>query len=169
MKDCTTVIISSRACNSLVSETIAKVPEKTGGILLGKIIGPAWYIIESIDPGPNPAFTRAFVHYDMEYVNHLTKVLSARYFTNLEILGHWHNQADSIETLSKAEHPTNNAFEYLPQQGFMLGLLNTEPMRLAMYRITFPLKYEKVGFEVGDHLIPDNLFKYKLNWAARAL
>jgi proteasome lid subunit RPN8/RPN11 len=162
MKNCTKIIFTNRACNAIISETIDKIPTETGGILLGQIIDSIWYVVESIDPGPDSIFTITYFEYDTSYVNHLAKVLSKQYKIELEVLGLWHRHPGSLDRFSSTDNSTNSTFARLNSKGAISGLVNIDPtLRLTMYHVSYPLHYEKIPFEIGDHLLPENLFKYK--------
>ena len=70
------VVFSQRAIAAVMAETAEKIQTETGGLFLGKVIGDTWYVVESIDPGPNSIFEVAYFEYDQPYVpvsyTHLT-------------------------------------------------------------------------------------------------
>ena len=162
MDTCDRIIISSRAYNAILSETSDKISTETGGILLGRVIGRIWFIIESIDPGPNSVFEISHFEYDTEYVNYLAKVLSKQYKEGLAVLGLWHRHPGSLDTFSHADDITNSEFVRLSGIGAISALVNIDPvLRLTIYHVTLPLKYNKLSFEVNDSLISENLLEYK--------
>ena len=65
------VVFSERAFISILVETQEKIKTETGGVFLGYRKGDIWYVIESIDPGPNSVFQTAYFEYDQAYINHL--------------------------------------------------------------------------------------------------
>jgi hypothetical protein len=162
MKNCTKVIFSNRACNSLISETLDKVPAGTGGILLGRIVDSIWYVIEVIDTGPRSTFNQPYLEYDTEYVNHRAKILSKQYHNDLEVLGLWRSHQENIDPLRITGKGTNDILANISEKGLLSGLLITNPeMRLTIYHVSSSLRNEKVSFEVADHLVPDKLFEYR--------
>ena len=54
------VVFSQRAIAAVMAETAEKIQTETGGLFLGKVIGDTWYVVESIDPGPNSIFEVAY-------------------------------------------------------------------------------------------------------------
>ena len=62
------VVFSQRAIAAVMAETAEKIQTETGGLFLGKVIGDTWYVVESIDPGPNSIFEVAYFEYDPPYV-----------------------------------------------------------------------------------------------------
>ncbi|HVG16586.1 MAG TPA: Mov34/MPN/PAD-1 family protein, partial [Chitinophagaceae bacterium] len=162
MKNCTEIIFSTRACNAMISETLDKIPTETGGILLGRVIDSVWYVLESIDPGPNSIFTITYFEYDTPYVNHLANMLSKQYKLELEVLGLWHRHPGSLDRFSNTDNGTNAAFARMTSKGAISGLINIDPtLRLTMYHVGYPLHYEQIPFKIGDHLLPGRLFEYK--------
>jgi len=160
--DCSKIIFSNRAYNSIVSETYDKIKTETGGILLGRIIDDIWYVVEVIDPGPNSIFTVTYFEYDTPYVNHLAKAISKQYKIELAVLGLWHRHPSSMDTFSSTDDGTNSEFSRLHHNGAISGLINIDPdLRLTMYHVSMPLKYTKISFEVGDALIPHHLLTLK--------
>jgi len=72
-QQCDTIIFSDKSFLGIVAETYERSQTETGGILLGKIIGNTWYVIESLDPGPNSIFQQS-------------------YLALLSIVGKWYNR-----------------------------------------------------------------------------
>lgn len=164
--DCSKIIFSNRAYNSIVSETYDKIKTETGGILLGRIINDIWYVVEVIDPGPNSIFTVTYFEYDTPYVNHLAKAISKQYKIELAVLGLWHRHPGSMDTFSSTDDGTNSDFSRLHPNGAISGLVNIDPnLRLTMYHVSMPLRYTKTSFEVGDALIPGHLLSLKYSEA----
>ena len=121
--DCSKIIFSNRAYNSIVSETYDKIKTETGGILLGRIINDIWYVVEVIDPGPNSIFTVTYFEYDTPYVNHLAKAISKQYKIELAVLGLWHRHPGSMDTFSSTDDGTNSDFSRLHPNGAISGLV----------------------------------------------
>ena len=68
-------VFSTRAFTAVKAETTEKVTTETGGLFLGIYEEGTWYIIETIDPGPNSIFQVAYFEYDQKYTQHLMDVL----------------------------------------------------------------------------------------------
>jgi hypothetical protein len=157
--NCKRVYISTRATNKIITETFSKIQTETGGILLGTIHEGIWHVIESIDPGPRSIFTPSYFEYDTDYVNHLAKVVSREYRTELRLLGLWHRHPGSFDSFSSTDDQTNTAFSKLSPFGAISGIVNLDPkFRMTMYHVAnSPLHYKKVGLDYGDRFIPDEL------------
>ena len=50
------VFFSERAFTSILVETQEEIGTETGGVFLGYRQEDIWYVIESVDPGPNSIF-----------------------------------------------------------------------------------------------------------------
>ena len=61
------VVFSERAFTSILVETQEKIRTETGGVFLGYRKGDVWYVIESIDPGPNSVFQPAYSSYQQGF------------------------------------------------------------------------------------------------------
>ena len=83
------VVFSERAFISILVETQEKIQTETGGVFLGYRKGDIWYVIESIDPGPNSVFQTAYFEYDQAYINHLINKVSRLYSTQLDLIGRY--------------------------------------------------------------------------------
>ena len=94
------VVFSQRAIAAVMAETAEKIQTETGGLFLGKVIGDTWYVVESIDPGPNSIFEVAYFEYDQPYVQHLINKVAAIYQERLELIGLWHRHPGSFDQFS---------------------------------------------------------------------
>lgn len=94
------VVFSERAFISILVETQEKIKTETGGVFLGYRKGDIWYVIESIDPGPNSVFQTAYFEYDQAYINHLINKVSRLYATQLDLIGLWHRHPGSFDSFS---------------------------------------------------------------------
>lgn len=156
------VVFSERAFTSILVETQEKSRTETGGVFLGYRDDDVWYVIESIDPGPNSIFQPAYFEYDQNYINHLINKVSRLYTTQLDLIGLWHRHPGSFDSFSGTDDGTNTKYAELNEQGAISALVNIAPQfRLTVYAVTLPLKYKKVKFVVGDSYIPQNLLKLK--------
>lgn len=156
------VVFSDRAFISILVETQEKIKTETGGVFLGYRKGDIWYVIESIDPGPNSVFRTTYFEYDQAYINHLINKVSRLYATQLDLIGLWHRHPGSFDSFSVTDDGTNTKYAELNEQGAISALVNIDPQfRLTMYSVTLPLKYEKIKYIVGDSYIPKDLLEKK--------
>ena len=85
-----TVILTQRAFNAIVTETISKHPIETGGIFLGYVMdNGTWIFVENVAPGAKSTHRSAYFEYDTAFVTYLANVLANQYKGNLQILGLW--------------------------------------------------------------------------------
>lgn len=170
-KNCSVVIFSNKAYNSIIRETFDKHPVETGGILLGHVIDDAWVVMEVLPPGINSIFEPAYFEYDHAFVNYLADSVASQYKQPLSLLGLWHRHPGSMDVFSTTDDVTNRSFAALRQQGTISGLINVDPdFRITMYHLdkeVTPIgsyhrpQYEKVDVEVGDDIIPEHFFELK--------
>lgn len=152
------VIFSNRAYIALLSETQEKITTETGGIFLGFYENNTWYIVESIDPGPNSIFEVAYFEYDQKYVNHLINKIARLYKKNLSLLGLWHRHPGSFDIFSNTDDGTNRTYAQLAPQGAISALVNIDPtFRLTVYHVPKNLRYEKIPYQVGDQYFPNDV------------
>lgn len=162
MINCTEIIFSQRACNSIVSESIYRQPNETAGILLGTLSGLNWYVVEAIDLGLNYIISATDVSYDISYVNHLVAVLSRQYLIELEILGYWRCISKGCGALSGIDKKTNLSVDNTDEKGVISCLVNMDTtVSLTVYHNSFSLKSKEVSYKIGDHLLPEKVLKYK--------
>jgi integrative and conjugative element protein (TIGR02256 family) len=156
------VVFSERAIVALLSETLEKISTETGGVFLGYRRGETWYIIESIDPGPNSIFQPCYFEYDTAYVNHLARKVNRLYRDPLELIGLWHRHPGSLDRFSATDDGTNKEYARLNAAGAISAIVNIDPdFRLTVYSVTVPLNYEIVpNIKIGDGYIPTNLLTY---------
>lgn len=152
------VFFSERAFTSILVETKEKMQTETGGVFLGYRKDEIWYVIESIDPGPNSIFQPSYFEYDQDYINHLINKVSRLYSPQLDLIGLWHRHPGSFDSFSGTDDGTNTRYAELNEQGSISALVNIDPrFRLTMYSVTLPLKYEKIRYVVGDSYIPKEM------------
>ena len=161
--DCQTIIFSDKAYNAIITETFKKDPYETGGILLGHILDNGiWIVMEVLPPGWRSVFEYAYFEYDQEFVNYVAENESKKYDLELQLLGLWHRHPGTMDTFSGTDDVTNLTFAGLQRKGAISGIVNIDPrLRLTMYHVSNPLIYNKIDFEVGDDLIPNEYFKLK--------
>lgn len=152
------IVFSERAFTSILVETQEKIRTETGGVFLGYRKDDVWYVIESIDPGPNSVFQPAYFEYDQDYINHLINKISRLYSPQLDLIGLWHRHPGSFDSFSGTDDGTNTKYAELNEQGAISALVNIDPnFRLTVYSVTLPLKYEKIKYVVGDSYIPQEM------------
>ena len=164
------VVFSNRAFNAIISETYAKHPVETGGILLGHVLDNGfWIVTEVIPPGKNSVNEYAFFEYDADFVNYLANRVAQQYELPPRVLGLWHRHPGNMDTFSSTDDQTNFAFSHANRPfGAISGLVNIDPdLRLTLYHVMINdrsrVQYQKMNFEVGDVLIPDEFVKLKFS------
>lgn len=156
------ITLSNRAYVAVMSETFSKMKTETGGVLLGCRQDETWYVIESIDPGPESIFQPDYFEYDQKYIEHLINKTSRMYQEKLNLVGIWHRHPDSVDKFSSTDDSTNGVYARLTPDGTISILVNIDPVfRMTPYYVSWPLRYTKITYEVGDNLIPSHLLKFK--------
>lgn len=156
------VIFSDRAYASILAETTEKIKTETGGLFLGAVDHDQWYVIEAIDPGPKSIFQVAYFEYDQTYTQHLINKIANLYDAQLSLIGLWHRHPGSFDQFSSTDDGTNSKYAKMRSEGAISALVNIDPtFRLTPYHVAQPCRYSIIEYEVGDHLIPDELLRYK--------
>ena len=156
------VVFSERAFVSILVETQENIQTETGGVFLGFREDNEWYVIESIDPGPNSIFKANYFEYDQDYVNHLINKISRLYDTQLDLIGLWHRHPGSFDSFSRTDDETNTKYAELNNKGAISALVNIDPkFRLTVYSVTLPLEYKEIEYIVGNSYIPMKLLQKK--------
>lgn len=156
------VVFSNRAYASVLAETTEKIKTETGGLFLGTVKNDTWYIIEAIDPGPKSIFEVAYFEYDQKYTQHLINKIANLYDEKLSLIGLWHRHPGSFDQFSSTDNGTNAKYAAMRKEGAISALVNIDPdFRITMYQVNQPCRYQKIAYEIGDHLVPDELLKYK--------
>lgn len=156
------VIFSDRAYASILAETTEKIKTETGGLFLGAVDHDQWYVIEAIDPGPKSIFQVAYFEYDQTYTQHLINKIANLYDAELSLIGLWHRHPGSFDQFSSTDDGTNSKYAKMRSEGAISALVNIDPtFRLTPYHVAQPCRYSIIEYEVGDHLIPDELLRYK--------
>ncbi len=170
------VIFSSRAFNAIISETFAKHPKETGGILLGHVLDNGfWIVTEAIPPGKDSINQYAYFEYDTEFVNYVANRVAIQYKLRPQVLGLWHRHPGSMDSFSGTDDGTNLLFANAndkandrdpnkPKTGAISGLVNIDPdFRITIYHVANidgrQVQYQKMGYEVGDEMIPEEYFQ----------
>lgn len=157
------VIFSKRAYTAILAETLSKINTETGGVFLGKYINGDWYVVESIDPGPNSVFEVDYFEYDQPYVQHLINKKALLYSEKLELIGLWHRHPGTFDVFSKTDGIANSTYAAMRDEGTVSMLVNLEPeFRFTIYHVAQPCTYTKIDeYEVGDSLFPKGLLEYE--------
>ena len=111
------VIFSDRAYMAVISETSEKIKTETGGVFLGCCENETWYIIETIDPGPNAVFREAYFEYDQQYVEYHINQTARKYQAELTLVGIWHKHPGSYNGFSSVDDITNAEYAKLSDNG----------------------------------------------------
>lgn len=156
------VIFSDRAFAAIMAETTEKIKTETGGLFLGSFEDGIWYVIEAIDPGPKSIFEVAYFEYDQQYTQHLINKIANLYDKRLTLIGLWHRHPGSFDQFSSTDDGTNSKYARMRKEGAISALVNIDPeFRLTMYHVDQPCRYSVIEYDVGNHLIPDEMLRYK--------
>ena len=165
-----TVVFSNRAYNAIISETYAKHPVETGGILLGHVLDNGfWIVTEVIPPGKASVNEYAFFEYDTDFVNYLANRVAQQYELAPSVLGLWHRHPGSMDRFSSTDDQTNSTFSNANKPyGAISALVNIDPkFRFTLYHVMLNkrnrVQYQRMNFEVGDALIPDEFVKLRFS------
>jgi proteasome lid subunit RPN8/RPN11 len=156
---CERVVFSDKAYQAVIAETYEHLGRETGGDLLGHRVDGVWYVLETVDPGPNAVHNPSTYAKDHPYVKHVINKTARLYKHGLELLGCWHVHPSGSDTFSSADDAVNTNYVSRCESSAISGLVNHNPeFRLTMYHVTLPLHYTKVSVQVGDSLIPKDMF-----------
>lgn len=156
------VVFSDRAFAAIMAETTEKIKTETGGLFLGSFEDGIWYVIEAIDPGPKSVFEVAYFEYDQQYTQHLINKIANLYDKKLTLIGLWHRHPGSFDQFSPTDDGTNSKYARMRKEGAISALVNIDPkFRLTMYHVDQPCRYSVIEYDVGNHLIPDEMLRYK--------
>lgn len=156
------VVFSDRAFAAIIAETTEKIKTETGGLFLGSFEDGIWYVIEAIDPGPKSIFEVAYFEYDQQYTQHLINKIANLYDKRLTLIGLWHRHPGSFDQFSSTDDGTNSKYARMRKEGAISALVNIDPeFRLTMYHVDQPCRYSVIEYDVGNHLIPDEMLRYK--------
>jgi hypothetical protein len=159
---CREVVLSEKAHTALVAETYERIQTETGGVFLGSIHNGVWYVVETLDPGPNSIFQVSYFEYDTPYVNHLANKVARFYREPIEVLGLWHRHPGSMDVFSSTDSGTNQKYANLRPEGAISALVNVDPdLRITMYHVSPNLQYTRVKYHVGNTRIPEQWLRRK--------
>ena len=153
------VIFSERAFTALLTETNEKITTETGGVFLGVAQRDIWYVIETIDPGPDSIFKTDYFEYDKKYINHLANKINKLYSNKLCVLGLWHRHPGSLDRFTNTDDDTNKRFANENYGVTISAIVNIDPkFRLTLYSVTLkPLVHTKISYEINNHAIPRDI------------
>ena len=144
----------------MLAEVYEHIDTETGGIFLGHRENNTWYVLESVDPGPNSIFTPNYFEYDDEYVTYRANKLSRLYKCSLNLLGLWHRHPGLLKTFSRTDDETNKTYADM-LNGAVSGIVTLgNGFEITMYYVPGTVRYEKIKWEVNDKLIPKDLLSY---------
>ena len=146
----------------ILAETYERIATETGGILLGVFSEHTWYVLESIDPGPNSIFTPSYFEYDRAYTEHLANKVRRSYKAEISLLGLWHRHPGGFDSFSRTDDATNIKYARLHPKGAISGLVNIDPVfRFTLYHVSDSLTYRKIPVQYGNDLIPKEYLQRK--------
>jgi len=149
------VIFSERAFAAILAETYEKIATETGGVFLGIVIDDTWYVVETIDPGPNSIFQTTYFEYDRAYINHLANKINKLYSDKLSVLGLWHRHPDSMDVFSDTDNGTNKQFAEGNDGVAISAIVNVDPkFRMTVYAVTSNShRCKEIEHDVDDYEI----------------
>ncbi|MCL2815917.1 MAG: Mov34/MPN/PAD-1 family protein [Oscillospiraceae bacterium] len=156
------VIFSERAYTALLAETNEKISTETGGVFLGVAQqNGVWYVVETIDPGPDSVFETTYFEYDKKYVTHLANKINKLYGDKLNVLGLWHRHPGSLDRFTNTDNDTNTRFANGNNGSTISAIINIDPkFRITVYSVTLnPLTYRKIPYEVDSRAIPKEIIE----------
>lgn len=84
------------------------------------------------------------------------------YDKKLSLIGLWHRHPGSFDQFSSTDDGTNSKYARMRKEGAISALVNIDPeFRLTMYHVNQPCRYSIIEYDVGNHLIPDEMLQYK--------
>lgn len=154
------VIISQRAYLSMLAEVYERVETETGGIFLGHRDGDTWYVLESIEPGPESIFTPTYFEYDDTYVTYRANKVRRLYKCSVDLLGLWHRHPSLMKTFSSTDDETNKAYSDM-LGGAISGIVTLgNGFEITMYYVPHDVRYERIEWVVDDKQIPKEYLAY---------
>ena len=154
------VILSQKTYLSMLTEVYERIETETGGIFLGHREGDIWYVLESIEPGPQSIFKKTYFEYDNAYVNYRANKVSRLYKCSVELLGLWHRHPSLMKTFSSTDDGTNKTYSDM-LGGAISGIVTLgNGFEITMYYVPPNVQYEKIEWIVDDKQIPSDYLKY---------
>lgn len=153
------VVFSQRAFLALVCEVAEHLNTETGGLFLGYRFKNYWYVLETIDPGPEAILRPAYFEYEKKYVEHQLNKQARLYKPSPSVLGLWHRHPGSFDKFSSTDDQTNLEFVRQCGPNVISALVNIDPdFRLTVYLTDSVLEYRTIQYEV-EHEIRDGGLK----------
>ncbi|MCL2081927.1 MAG: Mov34/MPN/PAD-1 family protein [Oscillospiraceae bacterium] len=154
------IVFSKRAYLSVVSEVSRKTETETGGTFLGCHESGTWYVIETIEPGPNSVYTQSSFEYDQEYTERVMNEKALSYKSDMTLIGLWHSHLGSLDVFSTMDDEVNSEYAKLTENGAISVIVNIDPVfRMTAFHVTWPLMYSKLQCFVDDSLFPEHLLR----------
>ena len=145
------VVFSQRAFLALVCEVAEHLNTETGGLFLGYRFKDYWYVVETIDPGPEAILRPAYFEYEKKYVEHQLNKQARLYKSSPSVLGLWHRHPGSFDSFSSTDDQTNLEFARECGPCVISALVNIDPdFRLTVYLANSKLEYQTIQYEVED-------------------
>ena len=157
--DCIHVVLSTRAYNGIIAETLSHDRTETGGALIGHIFKRVWYVTEVIPPGLEARRTWDFFHMDVDFVNFMTEKTGNVYAIRPTILGFWHRHPGSMDVFSGQDFESIRENERGSRYGVLTMLVNIDPrLRMTFYHARHG-KLMKLHYDQGDEYVPPELLE----------
>ena len=110
-----------------MSEAVRKPETENGGTFLGCYKDDFWYVMETIEPGPNSVFTKSYFEYDREYTERLINKKARLYKSEMNLFGFWHSHPGSVDEFSPIDDETNSEYSKLSKNGAISIIVNIDP------------------------------------------
>lgn len=156
-RECIHVVLSDRAYNAIISETLAYDRTETGGVLIGHIFRRVWYVMEVIPPGIFTTNSSTFFQLDTNFVNYLAGKIGEVYAHPPTILGFWHRHPGSMDFFSSQDEETLIENVRASKHGMLSMLVNIDPeLRMTFYHANNN-ELMSVRYDFGDEYFPEGL------------
>jgi hypothetical protein len=152
--DCIHVVLSDRAYNTIIAETLSYDRSETGGVLIGYIHKRVWYVTEVIPPGIDADRSRVHFRLDLPFVNFLASKVGDVYFIKPTILGFWHRHPGDMDYFSEQDMETIYENDQASKFGLLSMLVNIDPqLRMTFYHARYP-NLMPLRYDQGDAYFP---------------
>ena len=157
--ECLHVVLSDRAYNAILAETLAYDRTETGGVLLGHIYKRVWYVTDVIPPGLRSDHTVVHFELDRDFVNYLAGKVADVYLYKPSILGFWHRHPGSMDVFSQEDFSTIYENEMVSRFGVITMLVNIDPaLRMTFYHARDG-KLMRLLYDHGNDFFPKELLQ----------
>lgn len=154
---CIHVVLSDRAYNTIISETLSYNRTETGGVLIGHIYKRIWYVMEVIPPGIFTTNTATFFQLDADFVNYLAHKVGEPYAYPPTILGFWHRHPGSMDYFSGQDEDTLRDNVRNSKHGMLSMLVNIDPeLRMTFYH-AYNSELMLVRYDHGNDYFPEGM------------